>query len=146
MLEMKLGKHWLCYAPVWFIAIICTLLIGFGTGKVAMLGWILFGFDILGYLSIRNYKWTVTNGELVVESGVLPWQKTYTKIPAGSLYGITVTRGFLGWFLDYGTITVNVLGGSSSKIIGRHMKGAQRFMESFNGVQTGIRPSSLENN
>ncbi len=144
MQEMRLGKHWLCYAPVWFIAIICVLLIVFGTGKVAIFGWILVVFDVLGFLTIRNYKWTLRSGELIIESGVLPWQKGYIRVPAGSLYGITVKRGFFGWFLDYGTITVNTFGGSSSTIVGKHMKGAQRFMENFNGVQNAKRPSALE--
>ncbi|MBD3582642.1 YdbT family protein [Flavobacterium selenitireducens] len=141
---MNLKRHWLCYAPVWFLAIICILLISFGTGKVLILGWLLGSCVILGYFTIRSYKWTVKQGELIVESGVLPWQKNYIRIPAGSLYGITVKRGMFGWLMDYGTITVNVLGGSSSTIVGHNMKGAQKFMEEFNGVQNATRPSALE--
>ncbi|RZJ69605.1 PH domain-containing protein [Flavobacterium sp.] len=144
MPDMKLRKHWLCYAPVWFIAIICILLIVFGTGKIAIFGWILLSFDFLGYFTIKNYTWTLTGNELIIQSGVLPWQKNYIRVPAAGLFGATVKRGFFGWFLDYGTITINSIGGASSKIEGKHMKGAVAFMENIGSRGNHFATTSLE--
>lgn len=134
MVEMKIGKHWLCYTPVWFITIISIMLLIFGNGNVYLFGWILLGFNILGYFTIKSYKWIAKDGEILIESGVLPWQKSYIRIPVARVLGMTVDRGgFFGWFLNYGTITLNALDGSSSPIIGKHMKGAVAFMEHITG-------------
>lgn len=144
MTEMKIGKHWLCYTPIWFIAIISIILLIFGDGKVFWIGWILIVFDILGYLTIKNYKWIAKDGEILIESGVLPWQKNYIRIPMAGAFGSSVKRGFFGWFLDYGTITLNAFGGSSSPIKARNMKGAIAFMEHITGEKHPYRSSALE--
>lgn len=144
MNEMTIGRHWLCYLPIWFLGIISVLLVVFGSGKVMWLGWFLIATDVLGYLTIKSYKWTSKEGEILIEYGVLPWQKNYIRIPASGVFGSSVKRDFLGWALDYGTITLNSLNGSSSRIKGYHMKGAVGFMEHLTGEKFPFRSSELE--
>lgn len=144
MKELQIKKHWLCYTPVWIIAAISTLMMILGEGFLFWLGCILVVNSILGYLTISNYKWTAKEGELLIESGVLPWQKNYIRVPAAGVFGATVKRDMAGWFLDYGTITINSLGGSSSPIRGTHMKGAVAFMEQITGKDHPYKSSALE--
>lgn len=144
MNEMTIKKHWLCYLPIWYLGIISTLIIVFGSGKWVWLGWFLAATDVLGYLTINSYKWTAKNGEILIEYGVLPWQKNYTRVPAGGVFGSTVKRGMLGHYLDYGTISINALGGSSSPIKAANMKGAVKFMEHITNRNHTFTSSSLE--
>ncbi|NJC25810.1 YdbT family protein [Neolewinella antarctica] len=131
-------KHWATYTPWIFISPVAFLFllgsIGSTTYKTLVLT---IGLTILAgivnkILSQRAVKWSLFDDKLVVESGYLPWTKSYWTFPIETIYESFYESGFLHKLLGFGTLVIRRTEGSTTSIESRVMTNASSMASDIN--------------
>ena len=89
-------KHWSTY--IWpTFAVLLGLL--FLIVKSYIFGFILIIVGITKVLSNKSTFWTLTEEDLIIKSGFLPWKKTYFEIPKEDITKHSINTAFLQIYL-----------------------------------------------
>lgn len=95
-------KHWLAYVFHSILFIIGLFLLD-GNRFWYIVGLVFILVAAVRILANLFVKWTLTETELILEEGFLPWAKTYLEIPFYDIFEAYYRPSFLGHILDMAT-------------------------------------------
>lgn len=96
-------------------------------------------------LSNRSTSWTLTDEDLIIKSGFLPWNKIYLEIPKEDLYEALYSRGFFATIFGFGTLTIRRTEGTTSSFTTSGMTNPQEITGSINSLVREIKKKSRMN-
>ena len=102
-------------------------------------------YGITKILSNRSTVWVLTNEDLVIRSGFLPWRKTYFEIPKEDIYEAYYSKTMFGSFLGYATITVRRTEGSTSSFFATGMTDPGEIIGSINALVRDLKKRPQQN-
>ena len=112
-------KHWSSYilgatkGAFGVLILICSLGLPY-TLVIALVGGLITMSAIRTVLVLSSIKWTLLESDLVIESGWLPWKKSYYSVPFSDIYEAYYTYSFFGKYLGFGDISVRRTDGVST--------------------------------
>ena len=106
-------KHWISYVLPALAAIVALYLLFLGK-YWWILSCILLGYAVWSYFVLRSVSLTLTDKELIIKSGVLPWNRTYFNIPVYDIYEAFYEKGMISYLLGYGTVSIRRTDGVST--------------------------------
>lgn len=129
-------KHWSTYIwPVVASVLGLILLIG----KSYLLGIIFLPAGVMKILSNKSTSWILTDQELIIRSGFLPWRKTYLEIPKEDIYEAFYSNGFLANIFGYGSLTIRRTDGTTSAITNDGMTNPKEIIGAINSLVREIK-------
>ena len=133
-------KHWATYIiPVLFIVLGLFFLIA----KNYFLGSVLSVYGIAKILSNRSTSWMLTNEDLVIKSGFLPWRKIYFEIPKEDIYEAFYHKSLFGTVFGFGTLTVRRTDGTTSAFSTTGMTDPQEITGAINSLVRELKKAPL---
>lgn len=112
----------------------------------SFLGIIIFILGIFWFLNIRSVKWILTENELIVKKGFLPWQKTYFEIPIEDIFEAYYTHGFFATIFGFGHLYVRRTDGTTSVFDEKMMKGHKEIVGHINSLIRDLKKKKSQAN
>lgn len=128
-------KHWSAYVFHSILFIIGLYLASSG-GFWIFIGVVIMLAAAMKILSNFFVKWTLTEEEVIVEGGFLPWAKTYREIPFYDIFEAFYNPSFLGHIFGYGRLTIRRSEGTTTSFSSSCMNSNK---EMTSGINTFIR-------
>ncbi|MFV0554011.1 MAG: SHOCT domain-containing protein [Mangrovibacterium sp.] len=134
-------KHWIAYVLPIFGTLfgLMTALVGSADDKQTIFGYLvlIIGLIILlmsfnAFWRIKSCRWILTEEELIIKSGFLPWRKSYFDIPMEDIYESYVSFGFWGKMLGYAQLTIRRTEGVTSHFSSNMMVNHTMLMRTIN--------------
>ena len=135
-------KHWSTYI-IPFFGLLLGLLFLFG--KTYFIGIGLLFFGILKILSNRSTSWLLTNEDLIIKSGFLPWKKTYFEIPKEDIFEAFYSHGLFANIFGYGRLTIRRTDGTTSAFSTGGMTNPKEIIGSINSLVREIKKNRKMN-
>ncbi len=88
--------------------------------------------NIIYILKLRSTKWLLTEEDLILKSGYLPWSKKVFHVKIYNIYESYYNETFLGHYLNYGNITVRRTDGSTSHLQETSLQNVVNFVQQIN--------------
>lgn len=107
-------KHWIVYVFPYFM-IVLGLFFMLTTLKYYVIAGI--AFIVISVMKILKYKstqWTLTDTDLIIKSGFLPWRKTYLNIPVDTIFEAYYKHDLLSNIFGYGHLYIRRTEGMTS--------------------------------
>lgn len=124
-------KHWATYifpAIAVFIGIICLF-----TGHYLIM-LLFFIAGITKLLSNKSTAWTLTNEDLIIKSGFLPWRKVYYVIPKEDIFEAYYRKSAIGTIFGYGTLNIRRTEGTTTSFHEKGMTNPDEITGSINSL------------
>lgn len=131
-------KHWSTYIlPIILIFHAIPFLFMGLYGGVRLIVWLIAGVILLfvtmnSILRNLSTKWILTQEELIIKSGFLPWKKTYFEIPIETIYEAYYQYGFWAKIFGYGHLNIRRTEGSTSSFRTTAMTNCDVITQSIN--------------
>ncbi len=135
-------KHWATYIIPLFALILGLL---FVISKSYIFGIVLTFFGIIKILSNKSTSWTLTNEDLVIKSGFMPWRKTYFEIPKEDIYEAFYSRSMFGSMFGFGNLAIRRTEGTTSTFSCSGMTDPKEIMGSINSLVREIKKNPKTN-
>jgi hypothetical protein len=135
MVEVKCisKKHWTAYVVP--VAILCIGLFLITMGSYMLyIGLALIFIALRKVVILSRVRWVLSDNDLLICRGILPWQRTQMQIPIFNIYESYVSFGMFGHFLDYGSISIRRTEGVTSQISETSLAGAKRLSGRINSL------------
>lgn len=123
-------KHWYAYLPpaiLFFICLIVWLTIKF----IALLGIIWCIHLVLKY---QSTSWSLTDHELIIQKGYLPWTKSYYSIPIEDIYEAYYRHGLEAKLFKFGHLSIRRTDGTTTEFTERTMSHADELTGTVNAM------------
>ncbi len=127
-------KSWVAYVPYTIIFLLALSLFPYHGFFSKICGILLLVPVIMRILRIATVTWTLSEEAILIESGLLPWQKHEHYIAIYDIYECLTHTGFLGHFLNYGDVAVRKNDGTNSAYTGTKLNGAQDLSQRINSL------------
>jgi hypothetical protein len=135
-------KHWATYIVPLFALILGLLFLIF---KSYLFGIVLATFGIIKILSNKSTSWTLTNEDLVIKSGFMPWRKTSFEIPKEDIYEAFYSKSMFGSIFGFGNLAIRRTEGTTSSFSCSGMTEAKEIMGSINSLVREIKKNPKTN-
>ncbi|MBS1572680.1 MAG: PH domain-containing protein, partial [Bacteroidetes bacterium] len=109
--------------------------------KSYFLGPVLLIFGIIRIFSNKSTSWTLTNEDLVIKSGFIPWRKTYFEIPKEDIFEAFYNKSMFGSMFGFGNISIRRTEGTTSIFSCTGMTEPQEITGSINSLVREIKKS-----
>lgn len=107
-------KHWIVYLFPSFMIVLGLFFVLTTLKYYIIAGTIIIAFSILKILGYKSSKWILTEKNLIIKSGFLPWRKSYFDIPIDTIFEAFYKHGLLSNIFRYGHLYIRRTEGSTS--------------------------------
>lgn len=141
-------KHWVAYIlPVILLLIfgvpfLIGVLAGFYDPKnfiMLMIPLPVVFLSIFAIINNQSISWTLTEEELIIKSGFLPWKKMYYLIPVEDIYEAYYSTGFLATIFGFGDLSIRRTEGSTTGFTFRTMNKHKEISGEINSRVRGYK-------
>jgi hypothetical protein len=129
---ITIKKHWINYILPGFLFSLGLLILLLDGIFFKIVGGLWTLYCILLVLTIASVKWTLTDKQLTISKGVLPWNKVFWQIPIFDIYEAIYNHNIIGYYLGYGQIIIRRTEGVTSSIEGFRLANANSFAKLTN--------------
>ena len=86
--------------------------------------------------NFRSIKLTISDTDVLYQSGILPWKKIYRKWEARKIYECPPPdqKNFIGWLFDYGTLIIDGQQGSTVEFKIHHLGRVSKATKKINDL------------
>lgn len=135
-------KHWSTY--IW-PAFVVLLGLTFLLSKNYIFGSIILIIGVTKILSNKSTSWTLTDEDLIIRSGFLPWRKIYFEIPKEDIYEAFYSYGFFANIFGFGNLTIRRTEGTTSSFSCSGMTNPKEIVGSINSLVREIKKNPKAN-
>ncbi len=122
---ITIRKHWFAYVfPALAILFFLPGLVLMSTTGISIFGLasvVVILYATKSILESRAVSWRLTTEEVIIESGYLPWFRSYRSIPIEDIYEAFSTRPMLGAALGFGSVHIRRTEGTTSHFLDHRM-------------------------
>lgn len=107
-------KHWIVYIFPSFMILLGLIFMLLPLKFYLILGIAFVVISIIKILDYKSTQWTLTESELIIKSGFLPWRRDYLEIPIDTIFEAYYRHNLLSNIFGYGHICVRRTEGVTS--------------------------------
>lgn len=141
-------KHLAAYVLPVFMLLIISRWVSFDFSSYSGFLFLFIGLPtailcILKIISLRSVSWILTEEELIIKSGYLPWRKIHMVIPIEDIYEALCSHGMFGSLLGYGNISIRRTEGVTSHISYITMDNHKKITGAINSLVRPIKKARV---
>ncbi len=107
-------KHWIVYVFPYFMIVLGLFFMLTTLKYYVIVGIAFIAISVMKILKYKSTKWTLTDTDLIIKSGFLPWRKTYFNIPIDTIFEAFYKHDLLSNIFGYGHLYIRRTDGSTS--------------------------------
>lgn len=107
-------KHWIVYVFPYFMIVLGLFFMLTTLRYYVIVGIAFIAISVMKILKYKSIQWTLTESELIIKSGFLPWRRDYLEIPIDTIFEAYYRHNLLSNIFGYGHICVRRTEGVTS--------------------------------
>lgn len=107
-------KYWIVYVFPCLMIFLGLIFVLSGLKYYTAVGTFFVAVFVLKILGLKSTKWILTDNELIIKSGFLPWRKTYFDIPIDTIFEAYYRHNLLSNIFGYGYLYIRRTEGLTS--------------------------------
>lgn len=132
-MEMIIKKNWSAYLIPGILILLGLTFLKQNTFFM-IIGILLIVYNAIRVISLMKVKWTLSEGNVFIEGGFLPWAKTEFQVPVFDIYECIYNTNLFSHIVKSGNLNLRRTEGVTSQLTVTSMTNAKEFSAQVNSM------------